>query len=439
MTYSKFDVLGLGYGPSNIALAVCFDELSEEERCFSLAFAEKDRNTAWHRGILLPWSLSQVSFMKDLATLRNPRSRFSFVNYLHENGRLDDFVNLGVFTPLRSEVSDYLSWAGRTVSKSQCHFEHECVELSGVEAGGVVRSWKATFSNGAEFEASDLVVSVGRDLNIPKEFKEFKDIPEKLVFHSENYLSGIAEHRGRKGLRVAVIGSAQSAAEVFRSVHDDLPDCRPTVIMRRAGFRYYDTSPFLNELFQPAYVDRFYAMSEESRKDILQQMHMANYGGLAPFLLNDLYRMQYLQRVEGKETSRIVTMTEIMSAKADGDEVKLTLRDKTTNKLKDEVFDLVILGTGFANRLPLVLEGIDHLIPRTETGQHSLSRDYQLGMAENVEAGLFLQGLAESTHGIADTLLSNLADRSQRIARSLAERKRGRDLQTAKKETVAAE
>lgn len=433
MRSSKIDALGLGYGPSNIALAVCFDELNPEDRRFSLGFAEKDANTAWHRGILLPWALSQVSFVKDLATLRNPRSRFSFLNYLHENGRLDEFVNLGVFTPFRVEISGYLSWAGRTVRESECLFQHKCVELRGIKRAGRVKSWAARFSNGAEIEASDLVVSVGRDLNIPK---EFADLPDHLVFHSQNYLRGIEHHRGRKGLRVAVIGAAQSAAEVFRAVHDDLSNSQPTVIMRGVGFRYYDTSPYLNELFQPSYVDRFYAMSEESRKEILRQMHMANYGGLAPYLLNDLYRMQYLQRVQGKEISRILTMMQIMSADVSGEEVKLTLRDKTTGELREEVFDVVILGTGFENRLPQILGGIDHLIKKSDAGGFHLSRDYQLGMTENVDAGLFLQGLAESTHGIADTLLSNLADRSQRIASTLAHRQRQRRLQS---EIVAAE
>ena len=40
----------------------------------------------------------QVSFLKDLVTLRNPRSAFTFVNYLHSVGRLDEFINLGSFS-----------------------------------------------------------------------------------------------------------------------------------------------------------------------------------------------------------------------------------------------------------------------------------------------------------------------------------------------------
>ena len=434
MIKPNLDVLGLGYGPSNIALAISYEELEQTDRCFSLAFAEKNKSIRWHEGILLPWTVSQVSFLKDLVTLRNPRSRFTFLNFLKETGKLDEFVNLGTFTPLRLEISDYLEWAGRSVEKSSHSFDHECVDISGIEENGRIVGWRSKFSNGGEVNSSDLVVSVGRDLNVPA---EFKSLPKELVFHSENYLYGIKSHRHRKGLRVAVIGSAQSAAEVFKSLHSDLEDSRPTIIMRKAGFRYYDTSPYLNELFQPGYVDKFYQMPHGSRQDILQQMHTTNYGGLAPYLLNDLYRMQYLQRAMGEEPSQILSMKDIVAAEASGGKVIISLRDKTNGEVSEEVFDLVVLGTGFKNKLPEVMSGIQNLIPKDETESCFLSRDYQVSVEDGVDAGLFLQGLAEGTHGIADTLLSNLADRSDRIVKALVERQRAR--RALQKDVVAAE
>ncbi len=36
---------------------------------------EKHENIVWQRGMMLPWTQSQVSFLKDLVTLRNPLSR----------------------------------------------------------------------------------------------------------------------------------------------------------------------------------------------------------------------------------------------------------------------------------------------------------------------------------------------------------------------------
>lgn len=430
----NYDVLGLGLGPSNIALAVCFEELLAEQKCFTLGFAERNQSVKWHGGILLPWSVSQVSFLKDLATLRNPKSDFTFLNYLHQAGRMDDFINLGTFTPFRTEISDYLAWAGEATISSTKHFGHKCVEIEGIEKDGRIASWNVVFANGVEAEARDLVVSVGRDLNIPA---EFRDIPSGLVIHSENYLHEIAKFKGRKGLRVAIIGSAQSAAEVFKAVHDDLEDCRPTVIMRKAGFRYYDTSPYLNEMFQPEYVDKFYKMSHQARQDILGQMHSTKYSGLAPYLLNDLYRMQYRERMEGNEVSRVLTMQQIVKATQSSGEVAIELRETTSGDVSTEVFDLVVLGTGFKNKLPELMGGIQSHIATDGVADFFISRDYQVDMKENIDAGIYLQGLSESTHGIADTLLSNLAHRSEHIVRSLIARRKT-DINTTQS-AVAAE
>src|ERR1043166_8973461 len=93
------EVLAIGSGPSNLAVAVAMEELAPPELAREMLIVEQYTDIAWQRGMLLPWTQSQVSFLKDLVTRRNPRSRFSFLNYLHANDRLDEFINLGSFTP----------------------------------------------------------------------------------------------------------------------------------------------------------------------------------------------------------------------------------------------------------------------------------------------------------------------------------------------------
>ena len=63
--------------------------------------------------MLIEDATMQVSFLKDLVTMRNPTSAFSFVSYLHERGRLVDFINHKTLFPLRIEFHDYLEWAAR--------------------------------------------------------------------------------------------------------------------------------------------------------------------------------------------------------------------------------------------------------------------------------------------------------------------------------------
>ena len=46
-------------------------------------------------------------------------------------------------------------------------------------------------------------------------------------------------------------------------------------------------------------------------------MHRTNYAGLAPALLDTLYRQMYLDRLTGRDRLRMITMTDVTGA-ADG-------------------------------------------------------------------------------------------------------------------------
>lgn len=108
-----FDLVGVGFGPANLALAIALYEVGETQDCRDLkaVFLEAKQEFLWHPGLLLEDMSIQVSFLKDLATLRNPCSQFTFLNYLQEKGRLDSFINLQEFFPTRLEINDYFRWA----------------------------------------------------------------------------------------------------------------------------------------------------------------------------------------------------------------------------------------------------------------------------------------------------------------------------------------
>ncbi|CAM5522064.1 lysine N(6)-hydroxylase/L-ornithine N(5)-oxygenase family protein [Streptomyces tanashiensis] len=117
-TTPVYDVVGVGFGPANLALAIAVEEYNEQAAPgeeLTAVFLEKQPNFGWHRGMLLPDATMQVSFLKDLATMRNPLSRFGFVPYLHDRGRLVDFINHKMLFPTREEFHDYLQWAANGV------------------------------------------------------------------------------------------------------------------------------------------------------------------------------------------------------------------------------------------------------------------------------------------------------------------------------------
>lgn len=106
------DLVGVGFGPSNLALAVALNEYNENATLpITAEFVEVKPEFGWHTGMLLPGTTMQISFLKDLATQRNPKSEFTFLNYLTERGRLTEFINFKTFFPTRLEFHDYLAWA----------------------------------------------------------------------------------------------------------------------------------------------------------------------------------------------------------------------------------------------------------------------------------------------------------------------------------------
>jgi lysine/ornithine N-monooxygenase len=104
------DLIGIGFGPSNLALAIALEERGQVQGPLDVLFLDKQADYRWHGNTLVTQSELQISFLKDLVTLRNPTSPYSFVNYLKAHGRLVDFINLGTFYPCRMEFNDYLRW-----------------------------------------------------------------------------------------------------------------------------------------------------------------------------------------------------------------------------------------------------------------------------------------------------------------------------------------
>lgn len=101
-TDDPLEIMGVGFGPANLALAAAIHEFPLVKGV-SLAdrtsFFEQQPGFSWHQGMLIEGATMQVSFLKDLVTLRNPVSEFSFVNFLHTQDRLTDFINNKIIYP----------------------------------------------------------------------------------------------------------------------------------------------------------------------------------------------------------------------------------------------------------------------------------------------------------------------------------------------------
>ncbi|KAL1958104.1 hypothetical protein VTO42DRAFT_5144 [Malbranchea cinnamomea] len=75
------NLIRVGFGPASLAIAIALHDRLEKAHqekqtfrldCPKVRFLERQPNISWHSGLLVPGSKMQISFIKDLATLRDP-------------------------------------------------------------------------------------------------------------------------------------------------------------------------------------------------------------------------------------------------------------------------------------------------------------------------------------------------------------------------------
>ncbi|MBP6366301.1 MAG: lysine N(6)-hydroxylase/L-ornithine N(5)-oxygenase family protein [Nitrosomonas sp.] len=409
-----YDLIGIGFGPSNIALAIALEEKKQADYPVESFFIEKQPSFAWHANMMLDNAHMQVSFLKDLVTMRNPASRFTFINYLHEKNRLQDFINLKTFFPSRHEFNDYLAWAA-------AHFDHCCaygeevIEVLPENLGDEITLLRVRSRDNAqvihERLTRNLVISIGGQPRIPDCFLSLKG--DARVFHSNNYLKEITRHPHVK--KIAVVGGGQSASEIFMDLHHRSSTTQVDLIMRARSIKPSDDSPFVNEIFNTDFTDYVFNSPEQERSKILDEFWHTNYAAPDLILIEQIFNVLYQQKVSGIERHRFLRRHEVRKAIAQSKGIQFTLHDLNTDNERTVTYDAVVLATGYHRDHYKSL--LAPLIPYFE--DLTVDRQYRVCSASHFKPAIFLQGACESSHGLSDTLLSVMAIRTSEIAQAL--------------------
>jgi L-ornithine N5-oxygenase len=417
------DVLGIGFGPSNLALAIAIDEHNRTQSCggrINALFAEQQDRFGWHRGMLIDDATMQVSFLKDLVTMRNPTSAYSFVAYLHDCGRLVDFMNHKTLFPLRIEFHDYLDWAARKMSHLAT-YGAAVVDVQPVLEDGEV--WAFDVTTEAEQRivrrARNLVIAAGLELRMPVGVE-----PSARVWHSREFLRRVEDIRdGPPPGRLVVIGAGQSAAEIAGHMHSEFPEAEVCAVFSRYGYSPADDSPFANRIFDPDAVDAYYSAPPAVKQMLLDYHRNTNYSVVDTDLIAELYRRVYQEKVTGRERLRILHTSKVLDVRDGDGPVRTTLECLATGERTELECDAVVFATGYRPVCPLRLLGQARSLCVTgDDGVVRIERDYRLETTPVTHAGIYLQGATEHTHGIGSTLLSNTAVRAGEILASLLRR-----------------
>ncbi|KAK5940434.1 hypothetical protein PMZ80_006849 [Knufia obscura] len=441
-TDAVHDLLSIGFGPASLAIAVAiYDILEQRALTGSTSFTPKvrflERQSAfgWHAGMLLPGTKMQISFIKDLATMRNPKSRFTFLNYLKEHNRLAQFANLDTFLPFRVEFEDYLKW-------SACHFSDlveysqdvtsvKPLKLDGSQKFNCLEVTSKDVSTGATSvqHARNIVIAIGGRPSIPSVFPR----GHERIIHSSRYnlhISSVLPNKD-KAYSIAVIGAGQSAAEVFNDLQSRYPNSKNLLLMRDTALRPSDDSPFVNEVFNPEVVDEFYSTAPDVRSAQLKGNKATNYSVVRLGLLEQIYEDQYQQRMQNPDPDtwhhRILPSREVVEVTdlPQNKRLNLTVKNFSSQACKaKETYsvDAVILATGYVRDVHNEMLKECQAINGSRDGAWISERDYKVKLDRDFvedDVQIYLQGCNEQTHGLSDTLLSILATRGGEIVDSV--------------------
>lgn len=414
----SYDLLGVGFGPSNLALAIAVSEHNAASRGphLNVRFLERQKTFGWHRGMLIDDATMQVSFLKDLVTMRNPASDFSFLCYLHERGRLVDFINHKTLFPLRVEFHDYFCWAAERVG-DLVRYGTEVTAVRPVVDGAEIVRFEVHANTGEVYSARNLAVATGLIPSLPDGIVE-----SKRVWHNSDLLYKVDEMSAAS--RFVVLGAGQSAAETTALLHSRFPDAEVCAVFSRFGYSPSDDSPFANRVFDPAVVDEFHGAPPEVRKQILDYHANTNYSVVDLDLIEELYRRHYREKVLGVERLRIFQASRIAQLAETEDGVRVTVESLTTSERTVLEADAVVCATGYRpGDVTTLLGDAASICRRDDAGRPLVARDYRLLTTPDSGAAVYVQGgVTEHTHGITSSLLSNNAVRAQEILDSLLSR-----------------
>ena len=397
------DICGIGIGPSNLSAAALLQPMTR----LKSIFFERKPEFAWHPGLLLEGACIQVSFLKDLVSLVDPTSRYSFVNFLVSQNRAYKFINCQYQKVLRREFNQYYKWV--CAQLDNLRFGEEIERVSLVDGG-----FSIDRSNGRTY-VRNVIMGVGHEKDIP----DFA-IPHlgNTILHSNDYLNYKVSSRGR---RVVVVGGGQSGAEIvydLLSSNEKLPD-RLYWISSRANFSPLDESPFANELFSPSYSDAFYRWDEDVRKAALHEQVLSS-DGIDISLLHDIYRRIYeLEYIEGHHTPCVLhSKSEVLSIWREDDHSMVAVESQFFGRKTSLAADIIILATGLRYTIPAFL---DPLMGRLEIvdGHLVVREDYSVSWNGPESNMIYAQNMAKMQRGVADPNLSLIARRSAIIINSI--------------------
>jgi len=384
------DFIGIGLGPFNLGLA-CLARPTELEGIFLEARDE----LAWHPGMLLDEATLQVPFLADLVTMADPTSPYSFLAFLKDTGRLYPFYIRESFFPLRREYDQYCRWVADRLDTLRFGQAVERVEHDGT-------AYVVTTGRGDVFRGRRLLLGTGTRPHVPVALQGLvstgstaESTGAGLVVHSSDYLLRKAELQATGS--ITVVGSGQSAAEVYADLLADQPshDYHLTWLTRSPRFFPMEYTKLTLEMTSPEWTAYFQGLPAATRARV-QREQKALSKGISSETINAIYDALYARSVDGAVGTTLLTAAEVTGARADGDGFALDLHHTEQGEDFSLRTGAVVLATGYTAAVPAFLDPVRDRLRLDEQGRYVADAAYSVDVTGQE---VFVQNAEEHTHG----------------------------------------
>ncbi|MFP3394804.1 SidA/IucD/PvdA family monooxygenase [Brevibacterium sp. SIMBA_078] len=394
------DILGVGIGPFGLGLAALSEPLDDVDAIF----LDQRPEFRWHPGMMIEGSTIQVPFLADLVTMADPTSPYSFLNFLKERKRLYPFYIRESFYPLRAEFDEYcrwvaaqldtLRWNRRVVSVTRDDGVYTALAEVVDDSGSILTT--------ETYRARHLILGVGTQPVLPPALQGLGggDGTEAAgpLIHTADYLEN------REALldsgAITIIGSGQSAAEIYRDLIDDAEDrgVRLDWVTRSPRFFPMEYTKLTLEMTSPEYTDHFRALPDELRERVGREQRTL-YKGISADLVDDIHDTLYRLSRGGRQLlTNLVSEAELETAEIDpiSGEYLLGFRNTALDKTFTRRSGSVVAATGYKSQVPDFLSPLGDDIRLDSRGRLDVSRHYTI----NDEGTIHVVGGEEHTHGV---------------------------------------
>ncbi|MCW1805233.1 lysine N(6)-hydroxylase/L-ornithine N(5)-oxygenase family protein [Brachybacterium squillarum] len=390
------DLVGIGIGPFGLGLAALADPLDDVDA----VFLDQAAGFSWHPGLLIEGTTLQVPFLADLVTMADPTSRYSFLNFLKATGRLYPFYIRESFYPLRAEYDAYCRWVAEQLDSLRWRRraievveegEHLLVTIEVLGEDGRARGVE-------HLRTRHLALALGTAPHLPGPLAALAEqsADGAPVLHSAGYLDRREELLARDS--VTVVGSGQSAAEVYRDLLEasEGRGTRVDWVTRSPRFFPMEYTKLTLEMTSPEYTDLHRSLPGEVRDRLSREQRQLHKGISAP-LIDEIHELLYRLSAGGAEVpSTLRAGTAVTAARREGEQIVLDLEHELTGTGRTHRTGAVVAATGYAPREPQLLDALGERVLRDEHGRPAPRRDYTL----DADGRLHVLGTEEHTHGV---------------------------------------